>query len=500
MMKKGLFLLLLMAVGGAVWAQKFSSQTQGGQTLWFHATSATTAEVTYPVDTEVPAQGWENYTMPTGAVTVPATVNHQGTTYQVTAIGGYAFFNCLDITSLTLPEGIVRVGNSACYGCSGLTTLNLPTTLIALNTAAFRMCTALQSLYLPASIDTLKNSCFADCSNLRAVTLLRPTPPVTAASAFNNVPLSQCTLYVASSSTALYGTSEPWSGFGTVMSATVTVSAGVNHTERGSISGTGTYSPGETVTLTAVPASGCFFACWNDGDTLNPRIFTALNDVAFTAYLFRMQAIEVHDTMELHDTVELHDTIRISSVHVDTVWQVDTVRVPSVHIDTIYHADTMYVTDTITRIDTVGPTYYRLTVESAYPTLGLAAGNGLLPVNTEVEIAAIPLEGARFSGWNDGNHDNPRRVVLDGNLRFTAYFQQNMGIDEVGAPWHATVEGRLLRVECPTGQMLRIYDSAGRVIYTASTTASLTLVDLPAAGTYLVRVGDGGSRKVVASH
>ena len=65
------------------------------------------------------------------------------------------------------------------------------------------------------------------------------------------------------------------------------VSATVNDAERGSVSGAGTYTIGDNVVLTAMPASGWIFERWNDGSTEATRQFTATEDVSFSAYFIR---------------------------------------------------------------------------------------------------------------------------------------------------------------------------------------------------------------------
>ena len=48
-----------------------------------------------------------------GAVAIPASVEYGGTTYSVTSIGNYAFYWCIGLTSVTIPEGVTSIGNYA---------------------------------------------------------------------------------------------------------------------------------------------------------------------------------------------------------------------------------------------------------------------------------------------------------------------------------------------------------------------------------------------------
>lgn len=63
-----------------------------------------------------------SYTYPSyrGEVTIPATVNYKGRILNVTGIGSYAFLNCTELTSLSLPSSISNISEtllSSRYGC-----------------------------------------------------------------------------------------------------------------------------------------------------------------------------------------------------------------------------------------------------------------------------------------------------------------------------------------------------------------------------------------------
>ena len=64
---------------------------------------------------------------------------------------------------------------------------------------------------------------------------------------------------------------------------TYTITAHAANNTMGYVTGGGTYSAGETVTLKAVANSTYCFVSWSDGNTENPRTFTATADVTLTA-------------------------------------------------------------------------------------------------------------------------------------------------------------------------------------------------------------------------
>ena len=89
----------------------------------------------------------------------------------VTRIGDYAFKNCSGLTSLTLPSSVTRIGDYAFYNCSGLTSLTLPSSVTSIGEFAFRYCSGLTSLTLPSGVTSIGMSAFEYCSSLTSLTL-----------------------------------------------------------------------------------------------------------------------------------------------------------------------------------------------------------------------------------------------------------------------------------------------------------------------------------------
>jgi hypothetical protein len=103
--------------------------------------------------------------------TIPATVEYKSETYPVTAIGKTAFYNCSDLTSLTLPEGLTTIGNWAFSGCSSLISVAFPAGLTKIGDGAFAYCNSLTGeLRFPDSLTEIGNYAFRNCSGLASVT------------------------------------------------------------------------------------------------------------------------------------------------------------------------------------------------------------------------------------------------------------------------------------------------------------------------------------------
>lgn len=68
-------------------------------------------------------------------MTIPSEVNGR----KVTVINGNAFYNCDNITSVTIPDGVTEIGSKAFSGCSGLKSIELPDSATNIGDVAFHI-------------------------------------------------------------------------------------------------------------------------------------------------------------------------------------------------------------------------------------------------------------------------------------------------------------------------------------------------------------------------
>ena len=145
-------------------AYDFSYNYQGN-TLYYNITSDNTVEVTYYSSTTTD----NNYV--SGDVVIPSSVTNNGTTYSVTSIGDYAFYLCIGLTSVTIPNSVTSIADDAFYGCSSLTSVTIPNSVTSIGKWAFISCSGLTSVTIPNSVTSIGNMAFAYCSGLTSVTL-----------------------------------------------------------------------------------------------------------------------------------------------------------------------------------------------------------------------------------------------------------------------------------------------------------------------------------------
>ena len=82
-------------------------------------------------------------------------------------IGEGAFEGRTGLTSVVLPENLLRIEASLFQGCTGLTVVNIPQCVTAIGTSAFASCSRLQSVAIPDEVERIEDYAFKGCSNMK---------------------------------------------------------------------------------------------------------------------------------------------------------------------------------------------------------------------------------------------------------------------------------------------------------------------------------------------
>lgn len=180
-LKQFILALLLCCTSGMVWAYDF--EVDG---IYY--------EATYPYTTVAVISKDYNYNSYSGDIVIPSTVQYNGRTYPVKYINSYAFKNCDNLTSLTIPNSITSIGeyafdsctsqisivlpnsmteikNGAFYRFYGLTSITIPNSITKIGSSAFFNCTGLTSITIPNSVTSIEDATFKDCIGLTSVTI-----------------------------------------------------------------------------------------------------------------------------------------------------------------------------------------------------------------------------------------------------------------------------------------------------------------------------------------
>lgn len=106
-----------------------------------------------------------------GDVVIPEKVTYNDVDYRVTIIGGWAFYDCRSLTSVSIPNSVTSIEIRAFSGCRDLTSMTIPNNVTSIGDLAFENCIKLTSLSISNNLTTIGISAFEDCSSLTSITI-----------------------------------------------------------------------------------------------------------------------------------------------------------------------------------------------------------------------------------------------------------------------------------------------------------------------------------------
>ena len=109
--------------------------------------------------------------------------------YWATEIGNSAFYNCISLKSVDIPNGVTSIGSYAFYNCRALTSVTIPSSVTSIGDYAFRY-----------------------CNSLTSVTVEATTPPTLGTDVFNNT-TADLVIYVPAGSVDTYKSASGWSAY-----------------------------------------------------------------------------------------------------------------------------------------------------------------------------------------------------------------------------------------------------------------------------------------------
>ena len=121
-MKKHFLLLVAMMLPLVASAHDIEVKNTDGVTIYYNYTNdGTELAVTFrgSIYTDYP----DEYT---GNVVIPEEVTYMDKIRKVTSIGDYAFCNCKELTSVTIPNSVTSISYGTFSLCSSLTSVDIP--------------------------------------------------------------------------------------------------------------------------------------------------------------------------------------------------------------------------------------------------------------------------------------------------------------------------------------------------------------------------------------
>lgn len=198
-------------------------------------------------------------------------------------------------------------------------------------------------------------------------------------------------------------------------------------TEGGTVTIDGDPNYGETVTLTPVPDEGYEFDHWSDGNTDNPRDIVIGGDSTiypiFVKKQYLIQFVNYDESVLQSGNVE-HG--------VKPQYNGETPTKPANPKCTYtfkgWNAEIVVATEPATYIAQFDSTLIEYEIH-VIPEGGSTEGGSVDVTGTPtygetVTLTPQPEDGYVFEGWSDGNTDNPREVVVDGDVNIYPIFRK----------------------------------------------------------------------------
>ena len=193
----------------------------------------------------------------------------------------------------------------------------------------------------------------------------------------------------------------------------------------GTVTGGGSYTYGDAITITATAQSGYRFKEWNDGvNTSSRTISIPAESRTYRAFFEPISTVTVLANANEQGTVQGNGTYLVGQ-------QVTISAQPSTGYRFIRWNDNVGEatrTITITSEDVTYTAYFEravsVTVTTSNVSYGTASGGSLYSSGTEIMLTATPNPGYRFVTWSDGNLNAIRPlIVAESNATYTATFE-----------------------------------------------------------------------------
>ncbi|MBO4614707.1 MAG: leucine-rich repeat domain-containing protein [Bacteroidales bacterium] len=314
-----------------------------------------------------------------------------------------AFYSCSNLTTINIGDNVEVIPYSVFCDCSGVTSITLPSSLREIGQFAFYGCTGLTSITIPENLASIDAGVFYGCTSLTTVN-------------YNAINCS----YIGS----LYEVFRDC--------PVTTLNIGENVTSIPNeifkdLSGLQSITIPENVTTIGTNA---FNGCEGLG---NVTIGRSVESIGSYAFRYCDNITEINMLAETPPTIN-------SNTFTTTVYGAATVITPC-PAAAVYRSNSQW--GQFANIQNEHTSIFNIDVQTEDANKGDVAGDGSFTCDTEVILTATANDGYRFLSWDDGNEDNPRTIIVEGDRTYVASFKavhtvtatagENGSIDPSGA-------------------------------------------------------------------
>lgn len=130
----------------------------------------------------------------------------------VTKIGYRAFYNCDNLTSITIPDSATEIGSNAFAYCKNLTSITIPDSVTLIDDNAFYYCSDLTSVTIGSGVTSIASS-FWGCDRLKSCYCKALNPPIASMGDIFSISATSLKIYVPRASVNKYKAAYGWSDY-----------------------------------------------------------------------------------------------------------------------------------------------------------------------------------------------------------------------------------------------------------------------------------------------
>ena len=117
------------------------------------------------------------------------------------------------LTELSIPTKIVEVKNYAFYNCTNIKSITIHDGIKAIGKSAFSGCSKVETIYIGNSIENIKDYAFANCNNIFEIEIASKKAITASKNVFSNDAYNNVCLYVPKGRKFAYERTTPWNNF-----------------------------------------------------------------------------------------------------------------------------------------------------------------------------------------------------------------------------------------------------------------------------------------------
>ncbi len=527
--------------------QSFTVVTPSNHTVYFQLwNNNTEAEATYCT-----------YNMPnygsslTGTLIIPDSVDYNNVRYPVTAIGDHAFHHAYGIDTVILPNSITEIKYEAFCACADLKSVVIPNSVTVLGNLAFAACHQLSDMTIGESVVTIGNQAFDADTSLVSVTIPNSVVSIGQSAFSQNYSLRTvrfgsslasigfaCFTYCHNLDSLIFVTddSPSYSGefWGTPDTLNIIIPCGSYHSysywfgthhhytvptvqfnmsvvssqpQWGSAvivkdADSNDVRCDSSVVVKAIPNYGYHFLQWSNGSTSIQDTLLINGDSSVSAIFAKNQyALTVASFDPSLGTV----TGTGSYDYLDTVVVTATATAPHYFFEhwsdwSTDSSRSVVITGDMALIAYFATDTHTVTVLPDSSAHGNVSGGGRFVYGAVATVAAAPYSGFQFSHWSNGVTNNPYVFAVFSDTVLIACFISDSEavaidyVDALNAKLYSS-HGQIVVVGAD-GNTVSVYDATGRLLATKNDSPNIRF-DVPVSGTYMIKIGNAATRKVM---